>query len=225
MGTGMYHQVSPNWQEGPRAPALANGRVDVWRIELDTQPCASAANLAGASAGDKPSTRRRAAAHAAMYDILLRYLGRAADAFAFGVRTGGKPYLDIPDCPIEFNLSHSQDLALLAVTRGASVGIDMEQQRPIDDPLRLARRALPAADAAELASLPDDDRRVQRFLDLWTRMEARQKAVGRGIFGGAADPLQMSCVTFRPCTTGFASLSVMPRQARLVLRFFRYHRP
>lgn len=156
-----------------------------------------------------------------MHMILGQYLDCPTSVLQFKVHPGGKPYLDTPAKPLEFNLSHSRDVALLAVTTGATVGIDVETYRKIDDPLRLAQRVMPNGDCTELASLADRER-IERFLMLWTRLEARQKAVGLGIFAQPADPALMSNFSFRPGPRQWASLSVSPMLNGRELRFFDF---
>lgn len=159
----------------------------------------------------------------ALDDILGRYLGRAAAALRILRHPGGKPYLEAPGAGIEFNLSHCTGMALIAVTRGAALGIDVEARRRIEDPLRLARRLFTADAIALLESLPTG-RRDEYFLDLWTRMEARQKALGRGIFAAAADPGRLTSVSFRPAPDHWASLSLSPPDPTVAFRFFDYGR-
>ncbi len=156
-----------------------------------------------------------------MREILAGYLGIAAERLVIERHSGGKPYLIGPGPTIEFNLSHSMEVALLAVCRDFSVGVDIEQMRRIDEPLRLARRALPPIEAAEIAALPGDQR-TARLLDRWTRLEARQKALGRGIFAEPADPAELSNISFCPGPDLFASLSLSPAQQQPDLRFFIY---
>jgi hypothetical protein len=109
------------------------------------------------------------------------------------VEPGGKPRLDLPPPPaplpqaggesttLHFNLTHTGDLALLAVAR-REVGIDVEQHRLVRNAVAIARRMWPPTWAAELEALGEPARST-RFLELWTRFEAQQKACGHGMFG------------------------------------------
>ena len=206
----MHRDVFPEWSPGPSHPRPVETQVDVWRIDLVLP--------------DHPTadpTAHRALARAAMHDVLARYLARPAETLALSVQPGGKPYLDLP---LEFNLSHCADTALLAVTAATEVGVDIERLRAIDDPLRLARRALTAAEVAQISAAPAD-RQLALFLDLWTRMEARQKAFGQGIFAGRVDPADVSTYGFRPNSQHFASLAVRRPHLELSLRFFDYPGP
>ncbi|MGB5563604.1 MAG: 4'-phosphopantetheinyl transferase superfamily protein [Sedimenticolaceae bacterium] len=220
----MHRQVFPQWQAPPERPGLNPGRIDIWRIGLAPAGRDPAFSQTDSHPGGRhPQGRQRDAAHLAMRDILGRYLDCPPDRLQLCVRPGGKPYIDKVGAPIEFNLSHSLDIALFAVTSGLSVGIDVEVQRDIDDPLRLARRVMPADDIARLETLPPADR-AENFLDLWTRMEARQKAIGRGIFAQAADPAQLSSFSFRPGQGLHASLSISPATPGIELRFFNFNK-
>jgi hypothetical protein len=81
-----------------------------------------------------------------MRDILSRYVDCPPDQLDIGLHPGGKPYLGNQQQPqVEFNLSHSRDVALLAVTTTLAVGIDVEVERKLEDPLRLAERRKRAA--------------------------------------------------------------------------------
>ncbi|HOP17542.1 MAG TPA: 4'-phosphopantetheinyl transferase superfamily protein [Gammaproteobacteria bacterium] len=206
----MHRDVFAQWSPGPSNPRAAESQVDVWRIDL------------------APPARRypdpiahRAVARAAMRDLLGRYLERPAEMLALSLQPGGKPFLDLP---IKFNLSHCADTALLAVTPTAEVGVDVERLREVGDPLRLAGRALTADELAQLSDAPAD-RQLELFFDLWTRMEARQKAFGRGIFAGRVDPGEVSSFGFRPSPLHFASLAVCLPHTSLSLRFFDYAGP
>lgn len=206
----MHRDISAQWSPGPSHPRAAESQVDVWRIDLALPAHPTSDPLA-----------HRAVARAAMRDVLGRYLERPAETLSLSLQPGGKPFLDLP---IEFNLSHCADTALLAVAPSAEVGIDIERLREISDPLRLARRALTADEVAQVSDAPAD-RQLALFLDLWTRMEARQKALGRGIFAGRVDPGEVSSFGFRPSPQHFASLAVCLPNTALSLRFFDYVGP
>ena len=92
----------------------------------------------------------------------------------------GKPYLAHDGVDLRFNLSHSEDTALLAVARAREVGIDVEENRPGRDWLGIARRFFSPAEAAVLAELPSSEREAA-FYRCWTRKEAYLKACGAGM--------------------------------------------
>jgi 4'-phosphopantetheinyl transferase len=167
------------WDAPPARPALADDHVHVWR-------CASRAFV-----------RQRLAA----------YLDAAPEALRFATRPGGKPFLAAPTSGLEFNLTHSGDLVLLAVA-SHPIGIDVERIRPVPHCLAVARRVLPAEDVAELEMGDRPESPVAlRFLDLWTRFEAKQKAIGQGVFGERPAHGQLVVRSFRPDEAYVAALA------------------
>lgn len=81
-----------------------------------------------------------------------------------------------------FNLSHSGDLAALALIRDRRVGIDIEAERPLTDRALLARRILGRRERERFEALPERAR-GGALLAAWTHKEAVLKAVGTGISG------------------------------------------
>lgn len=94
---------------------------------------------------------------------------------------------------LEFNLSHSADLAVYAFTSGRAVGVDVELVRHIPDIDDLAASSFSAKEIASLRSLPVH-RRPLAFLACWTRKEAFIKALGLGL----SCPLDAFDVTVEP---------------------------
>ena len=78
-----------------------------------------------------------------------------------------------------FNLSHSGDLAALAISQTGPVGIDIEAIRPVEA-LDLAGRFFAVAEQAALIALPEGER-LAGFFRLWTAKEAIVKAIGCGL--------------------------------------------
>jgi 4'-phosphopantetheinyl transferase len=104
--------------------------VDIWQWRLDHGAIELLSADERARAGQfmfDRDRRRYIAARARLRIILARYVGQAPAALQFHYGPHGKPALD----GISFNLSHSADLALLAVSRGTVVGVDIERVRPI----------------------------------------------------------------------------------------------
>ncbi len=107
----------------------------------------------------------------------------------------GKPILApfVADGSLQFNLAHSGELVLYAVTRGRRVGIDVEWMCSFDRFERIAARFFSARERAMLFSLPAVDRRTA-FFNCWTRKEAYIKATGDGL----ARPLHSFTVSLAP---------------------------
>lgn len=118
--------------------------------------------------------------------LLRMILGRCLDAnpallkFQYGEH--GKPALnqDYDGETVQFNLSHSNGLALIAVARNRPVGVDIEFLRPNVDTLQLAGRFFSPGEVAILRSLPENLQEEAFFLG-WSRKEAYIKATGLGL--------------------------------------------
>ena len=142
--------------------------------------------------------------------ILARYLGSDPAAIRFEATAGGKPVIREPQTPIEFNLSHSHGLVLLTLGRQA-LGIDIERLRPIRDSLSIARRVLAATDIQQLEQV-DEPARSVAFLACWTRFEACQKTLGRGVFAKPATKLTRT-LGFRVDATHMGCLAWLAQDA------------
>jgi 4'-phosphopantetheinyl transferase len=107
----------------------------------------------------------------------------AADpaALRFQVGPNGKPVLD-PD-RLTFNLSHSGEIALVAVGGARQVGVDIERIREDVAALDIARQFFPSEEASLLGALPPEKQQIA-FFEMWTRKEALGKA--RGLVLGQA---------------------------------------
>jgi 4'-phosphopantetheinyl transferase len=79
---------------------------------------------------------------------------------------------------LEFNLAHSDGDAVIAVANGASVGVDIELRRPVDDVDTLAKVVFSDVERRELERACDP---ALAFLHGWTRKEAYVKALGLGL--------------------------------------------
>ena len=92
----------------------------------------------------------------------------------------GRPCVLGPVPAPSFNLSHTEDMLMLAFTSQDEPGIDIEQlERPLDAGA-LAQRYFSAAEHEALLSLPRSQQQ-DRFLRLWTLKEACVKANGQGL--------------------------------------------
>lgn len=172
------------------------GVVNVWLLKLDLAP----AKLEQLHSLLSPDEQQRAArflrdadrqrftaARGRLRQILGQYLAADPARVEFSYENHGKPFLKNSPVPIHFNLSHSNGLALLAVSSTSPVGIDIEHARGPEhslDALGLARRFFSRAEHTAIAAAPNDDDMRKQFFTCWTRKEAFVKALGSGIAGG-----------------------------------------
>jgi 4'-phosphopantetheinyl transferase len=122
-------------------------------------------------------TRTRALLH----EVLSGYLGIPAAEVVIGTEPEGRPLVvdtDRPGWP-RFSVSHAGPVMLIAVSRAAEVGIDVEDVRRDVDWQEVADAFFAPAELAAIARRPPEDRRTA-FFDCWVRKEAYAKALGRG---------------------------------------------
>lgn len=120
--------------------------------------------------------------HAALRMILAAYSEIPAHALRFRPNPYGKPGLEGARLkfPLAFNLSHSDDLAVIAISRLTPLGVDIEFLRVMPDLEALATRFFAPREQATLLQLPPRDR-VRAFYRCWTGKEAFIKALGLGL--------------------------------------------
>ncbi len=170
---------TPTYQLNP-------SQIDIWHIALDPSVSfehqlnwLNTEELARFQRFYFPQHRRRfARARLAVKMILARYLHCPPSHICLQYQTHGKPELSHPS-HITFNLSHSQDIALLAVGQQHTLGIDVEQ---------FSLRSFHGI-ATQFFS-PNEQTYLQhspptlvplRFFSIWSRKEALIKANGLGI--------------------------------------------
>jgi 4'-phosphopantetheinyl transferase len=135
--------------------------------------------------------RRYITAHAALRSILSIYVNSPARELQFASGPYGKPKLaPIHDKKkIAFNLSHSHELALIAVTQGREIGVDVERVREDFAFDEVAQRFFTTREVAALHALPLHLQR-EAFYKCWTSKEAFLKAKGTGL-SGQLDEVEM----------------------------------
>lgn len=126
--------------------------------------------------------RREAVADSAAFcrHVLSQYAALPPEAWLFEQFGEGKPRLVDGQAVLDFNLSHSGELLVCAITAGYPVGVDIEFGKPARDVMRLARRFFSEIEVAALESCDASDQRA-RFYDLWTLKEAAVKSQGEAL--------------------------------------------
>jgi len=182
---------SPTFSPAPREhPSLAADEVHVWRIALLHEGAADeglldAGELVRARRFQFERHRRRfVVLHAALRRLLAGYMGEAPKGLRFERGERGKPSLR-GEPELQYNLSDSGELGLLAVSRSGPVGVDVELPRRVASLEAIARRFFAPQELQALLEYAPDQRPLA-FRRIWTRKEAYLKALGEGIAGGLA---------------------------------------
>lgn len=160
---------------------------ELWRVDLRDEPAAAEHELLDADERARAARfafdrlrRRYRAAHVALRRLLARCDGSDPAALRFEHGAHGKPRLaGRADAP-SFNLSDSDDIALIALAPDGEVGVDVERLRPIADATELAAIHFCAREADWVAATAAAER-DRAFLRVWVVKEACLKALGTGL--------------------------------------------
>lgn len=164
-------QPSIEWIDPPTA--LASSDLHLWRLDLTSVPSGRVwldddERQRAESFHFDHDRRRFLAGRILLRDVLARYCNCDPGAIRFEYGPHGKP--SVPG--VEFNLSHADDLGLLALRRGGPIGVDLERvDRPLEH-LATANKYFSREEA-----------RPETFFHIWTRREAILKAFGIGVAG------------------------------------------
>lgn len=177
---------------GPTAwPSLGSDEVHLWRASLDA-PAGETELLDRVLSADERARadrfrferdrRRYVIARGVLRSLLGGYLQTGPATVRFQYGRYGKPALGDEDGgdALGFNLSHSEDVALYAISRGRALGVDVERVRPNFGGMAIAERFFSPREVAALRSLPHHEQSAA-FFRCWTRKEAYIKARGDGL--------------------------------------------
>lgn len=163
---------------------LHESRIDLWQFSLEQElhvadSFLNAEEKARASRFYFDKHRRRfATARTAVRIILARYLNTAPQDLEFTYNPQGKPSV-VNTQKLQFNLSHSKDLALLAVGKQFPIGVDIEHYsaRPYEG---IAANLFSKKELAELQKAPPS-LKAALFFHIWSQKEAFIKINGLGL--------------------------------------------
>jgi 4'-phosphopantetheinyl transferase len=177
-----------NWRSAPETIVLSSNGLDVWRvfyseisqyshfyeIQLSNDEIERANRFY-----QEGKQRKYVIGRSILRHILGRYLNVDGSAVRFTYNLQGKPFL-ADDSNLCFNVSHSRNVMLIAVTAGTNVGVDVEYIR--EDALldQVAQSFFSENEIRILRSLSKPDRQTSFFLG-WTRKEAYIKARDLGL--------------------------------------------
>ena len=114
--------------------------------------------------------------------ILSCHLNKEPKDIVISFQEKGKPFLK--DEPLTFNLSHTKEMAVLAVANGVEIGVDIEKIKTSANYLDIAKRFFHPDEYQQLMEFEDAQQQQQQFYILWTAKEAILKATGEGIAAG-----------------------------------------
>lgn len=172
--------------------SLELNAVHLWGIELDGSPrclerCAQSLDEEeqhrAARLVREEDRQRYMFAHGGLRAVLSRYLGIGPDVVEMYRSEAGKPSLtkELRGQPaITFNMSHAHGRALIAVSKGQEVGVDLERIRSDVEVAKLSERYFAPSEHATIMQLAQEQR-AARFFRYWVSKEAVLKAQGIGL--------------------------------------------
>lgn len=176
------------WQPATPGKLIHPKEVHVWRASLDLSKPPQQ-NLLGTLSADELSRasrfrfekdqRRFIEVRGMLRQILGAYLQKPPHALQFHYSNNGKPVLATNDT-LQFNLSHSDNMALYAFTYNRNIGIDLERIRQDIAIEEIANRFFSEAEIVSMRQLTES-KRNELFFQYWTRKEALIKATGVGL--------------------------------------------
>ncbi len=198
---------------------LCNSDCDLFSVDLAITDVAyhSFCEMLSASESDRmvrlvkfEHQRDFVAARAVLRSCLAQYADCDPKALVFTYGSHGKPMLqDYPE--LQFNLSHSQGRALIGVTRGKAIGVDLELVREMPTMLAIAKRFFMPSEYEAILRV-SEGLRSRRFFEYWTCKEAYLKATGAGL--GQVERLEIAIdeaairVVQKPCDKNFTLAQV-----------------
>lgn len=165
---------------------IASEEIQVWGFDLNAAPETVQACRRLLSPEEllraerfvfEPDRRAYLVSHAVLRVLVGSYLRRPPHTLRWAYGVHGKPSLpaDAAD-GVSFNLTHSGGRALLAVSDGCEVGVDLEQHRPIE--VAGVGQYFYGSERAAILEAADPE---TAFFDYWTAKEAVLKGCGAGL--------------------------------------------
>jgi 4'-phosphopantetheinyl transferase len=153
------------WSPAPKDLIVADHEVHVWRAQLEL-PSSQVQRLRGILTDDELDRadrfsfeidrQRYIAARATLRSILSRYITIYPSHLRFDYNRYGKPFLtrEFSSTLLNFNLSHSGNMALYAITRNMEIGVDVERVRSDFAYEEIAERFFSVNEVAILRTIP-----------------------------------------------------------------------
>jgi 4'-phosphopantetheinyl transferase len=192
------------WSDPPKILNISKDEVHVWRTPV-VLPDEFLKSLMDILSDDEKKRAERfrfetdrnrfIASHGALRSVLSLYLMLEPSGIKYSFNSHGKPGLnsELNRGGLKFNISHSYEMALVAVCEGREVGIDVQHIKNNFRCMEIAGRFFSANEASALSSFPEDQLK-DCFFKCWARKEAFIKAKG----GGLSIPLNHFDVSVGP---------------------------
>lgn len=189
----MTPRPATEWILPVAAPLLGPAEAHVWKAQLPApgEEATEGIHLLDVGERDRADRfhfaehrRQYIFSHVVLRTVLAHYAGLPPAQLRFATKAAGKPVLDgVNARGLEFNLSHSGRMTLVAVSGSSAVGVDVEEWSAnveVDD---LAKHFFSTGECLALGQLSHEAGR-RAFFACWSRKEAYIKATGLGVTAG-----------------------------------------
>jgi 4'-phosphopantetheinyl transferase len=184
-----------SWRQPPEELILANDEVHVWLVSINSVAVCESEHIISSDerirAARFHQSQNRAeyiGARICLRTILSKYIGILPNVLHFEYNEYGKPFIsNKTHSNVRFSVSHSNGLALFAVTLDNEIGVDIEQINCSYVCADIAAKSLTELELAHFQMLKAVERE-HFFFNCWTRKEAFSKTLGKGFI---IDPNQL----------------------------------
>ena len=176
------------WLNAPDNLILSGEDAHIWRADLEVDEYIQTSFLKLLSPDEKnraqkfrfaKDSRNFIVARGILRSLIGKYLEINPAEISFQYNKFGKPGIAYNNS-LQFNISHSKNIALFAFTKRFNIGIDVEFVNPNIEVKDIASNFFSTNEITNLLALPDKDQALG-FFNCWTRKEAFIKAVGEGL--------------------------------------------
>ncbi|MCP5007124.1 MAG: 4'-phosphopantetheinyl transferase superfamily protein [Planctomycetes bacterium] len=186
-------EIKRLWESPPTVLDLRCDEVHVWKVSLNLPewqvrelgcPLSPDEGIRAKRFVFEKHRRRFVVCRGFLRKILSRYLNLEPAQLEFSYSTRGKPEI-ASQCQvgeIRFNVSNSNEMALFAVVRNRSIGVDVEHINRKREVGELAKRFFFPKESTFINSL-SPSMKHEEFFKAWTVKEAYLKATGEGLAG------------------------------------------
>jgi len=190
----MNNPCKNTWQETPETLSLSEDHIDVWLCDLkqlsgEINNFYSTLSDDECNRADKLKVEDKRQQYIITRGVLRQRLSLVTNIkpedFMFKILEHGKPVLanNYQCADITFNVSHSYDLALIAISQKHHLGIDIEKINHESKHDQLVTRFFSKAEQTEFQTIAEANK-ARAFCACWTRKEAFIKAIGDGVSYG-----------------------------------------
>ena len=179
------------WKAPVSVDDITDNEVHVWMFHLNTTPPGIKRFYPILSAEEKERSerfvhfmdrKRFIASHGFMRTALSSYFNAQPETIEYSKKENGKPIIKpgTQKTELNFNLSHANHFAMLAVSKNLEVGMDVEYMDRKSEWKKIIKRFFTETEQQAIFSLPENQQQ-QAFFQTWTRKEAHMKVTGKGL--------------------------------------------